>query len=92
MLNREKRLRIYMIVKKREFVFLKNRVFKFNRKILPIFKLKYLKFEQEPLNIKVLLAQSDTFCLAEGFRRVFINDVSYLEYASLNIILKLGLV
>ena len=46
-----------------------DKVFKLGRKLLPIFKLKYLKFEQDPLNIKDFMAQNIIFCLTEGYSR-----------------------
>ena len=56
MLNREKRLKFYMIVKKKEFLFFKIE-FSNLAENMNHFKLKYLKFEQDPLNIKKVMAQ-----------------------------------
>ena len=61
MLNSEKRLKFYMIVKKRAFIFFEDRVFKLSRKILPTFKIKHSKFEQDPFNIKDFMAQNVIF-------------------------------
>ena len=36
-------------------------------RILPILKLKYSQFEQDPLNIKDFMVQNDTFCLSERY-------------------------
>ena len=70
MLNREKRLKFYMIVKFWEFVFSETKFPNLTEKIIPYFEnkkvkleLKCSKFEQQPLNIKDLIAQNVTFLL-----------------------------
>ena len=50
-----------------EFFIFEDRVFKLGRKIWPIFKLKYSKFEQNLFNIKDFMAQNIISCLSEGY-------------------------
>ena len=64
-----------------EFLFLKI-VFKLSKKYVPICKLKYSKFEQDPLNIKDFMAQNIIFCLPEVVIPVWLEKINYIILSS----------